>query len=216
MKKLIAIFTVVLFTAPAFAADWSFYGSQRIATWYADRDYGDGVVNGQNDDQATQWYFQGNSRLGAKVKADKVSGQIEFGLGTGGDGGDTNVVTRRAYGVWRFSDNAWLKVGKDNATVTDVISNQMYDADGNLYGEGNFYGRRPAGLTLGIGEFELAFLTPLRLRASALDDRYHRNGGQRYHRRRPGLLHSKTRGGLHAEARHGLHQTLRRLPVLQG
>ena len=70
------------------------------------------------------------------------------------------MVTRRAYGVWHFSDNAWLKVGKDNATVTDVISNQMYDADGNLYGEGNFYGRRPAGLTLGIGDFELAFLTP--------------------------------------------------------
>ena len=31
MKKLIAIFAVVLFAAPAFAADWSFYGSQRIA-----------------------------------------------------------------------------------------------------------------------------------------------------------------------------------------
>ena len=160
MKKLIALFAVLLFAAPAMAADWAFYGSQRIATWYTDRDYGDATVNGQDDDQATQWYFQGNSRLGAKIKADKVSGQIEFGLGKGGDGGDTSVVTRRAYGVWKFTDNAWLKVGKDNATVTDVISNQMYDADGNLYGEGNFYGRRPAGLTLGIGEFELAFLTP--------------------------------------------------------
>ena len=27
MKKPIAIFAVVLFAAPAFAADWSFYGS---------------------------------------------------------------------------------------------------------------------------------------------------------------------------------------------
>ena len=49
-------------------------------------------------------YFQGNSRLGAKVKADKVTGQIELGLGAGGDGGDTNVVTRRAFGVWKVSD----------------------------------------------------------------------------------------------------------------
>jgi hypothetical protein len=160
MKKLITIFAVLLLAAPAMAADWSFYGSQRIGTWYVDRDYGDGVVNGQDDDQATQWYFQGNSRLGVKVKADKVSGQIELGLGTGGDGGDTSVVTRRAFGVWKFTDNAWLKVGKDTSPVTDVISNQWFDADGDLYGEGNFYGRRPAGLTLGIGDFELAFLTP--------------------------------------------------------
>jgi hypothetical protein len=160
MKKLIAIFAVLLLAAPAMAADWSFYGSQRIGTWYVDRDYGDGVVNGQDDDQATQWYFQGNSRMGVRVKADKVSGLIELGLGTGGDGGDTSVVTRRAFGVWKFTDNAWLKVGKDTSPVTDVISNQWFDADGDLYGEGNFYGRRPAGLTLGFGDFEIAFLTP--------------------------------------------------------
>ncbi len=158
MKKLIAIFAVLLFAAPAMAADWSFYGSQRIATWYTDRDYGDGTVNGQDDDQATQWYFQGNSRLGAKVKADKVTGQIELALGAGGDGGDTSVSTRRAYGTWKFSDYGWLKVGKDYSPVTDFISNQWYNADNDLLGEGNFYGRRPAGLTLGLGDFELAFL----------------------------------------------------------
>jgi len=160
MKKPIAIFAVLLLAVPAMAADWSFYGSARIATWYVDRDYGDATVNGQDDDQATQWYFQGNSRLGAKVKANKVSGQIELGLGKGGDGGDTAVTTRRAFGVWRFSDSAWLKVGKDNSTLTDNLSNQFYDADGNMYGEGEFYGRRPAGLTLGIGNFEIAALTP--------------------------------------------------------
>src|SRR5512139_478730 len=165
MKKLIAIFAVLLFVAPAFAADWSFYGSQRIATWYVDRDYGDATVNGQDDDQATQWYFQGNSRLGAKVKADKVSGQIELALAGGGgtsagDGADTNVQTRRAYGTWKFSDNAWLKVGKDYSPVTDFISNQWFDGDNDLLGEGNFYGRRPSGITLGIGNFELAALTP--------------------------------------------------------
>src|SRR5512139_1931101 len=129
MKKLIAIFAVLLFVAPAFAADWSFYGSQRIATWYNDRDYGDGVgANGQDDDQATQWYFQGNSRLGAKVKADKVSGQIELALGAGGDGGDTSVATRRAYGVWKVSDFTQFKVGKDYSPTTDFISNQWYSS----------------------------------------------------------------------------------------
>jgi hypothetical protein len=146
--------------APAFAADWAFYGSQRVGTWYTYRDYGDAVnANGRDDDAGTQWYLQGNSRLGAKVKADKVTGQIELGLG-GSDGSDTDVTTRRAYGTWKFSDNAFLKVGKDYSPVTDFLSNQWYDGDHDMLGDGNFYGRRPSGLTLGFGNFEIAFLTP--------------------------------------------------------
>jgi hypothetical protein len=162
MKKLIAVFAVLLFVAPAFAADWAFYGSQRVGTWYSDRNWGGTDVNGQDDDQGTQMFFQGNSRLGVKVKADKVTGQIELGLsgGNGGDGGDGNATVRRAYGVWKFTDSASLKVGKDYSPVTDFISNQWYNADNDMLGEGNFYGRRPAGLTLGIGNFELAALVP--------------------------------------------------------
>jgi len=162
MKKLIAICAVLLFVAPAFAADWSFYGSERVATWYVSRDFGDTQVNGDSNDAGTQWYFQGNSRFGAKVKADKVSGQIELATqaSNNGNAGDGAVNTRRAYGTWKFSDNAWLKVGKDYSPVTDFISNQWFDADNDLLGEGNFYGNRPNGITLGLGNFELAFLNP--------------------------------------------------------
>src|SRR5512147_656933 len=161
MKKLIAVLVVLLFAAPAFAADWAFYGSQRIGTWYTERSYpGDSSAYGGNSDAATQMYFQGNSRLGAKVKADAVTGQIELALGAGGDGADTSVSTRRAYGVWKINDTFSLKVGKDYSPVTDFISNQWFNADNDMLGEGNFYGRRPAGLTLGIGNFELAALTP--------------------------------------------------------
>jgi hypothetical protein len=161
MKKLIAVLVVLLFAAPAFAADWAFYGSQRIGTWYTEKSYpGDSSAYGNSDDAATQMYFQGNSRLGAKVKADKVTGQIELALGAGGDGGDTSVATRRAYGVWKFSDTGGLKVGKDYSPTTDFISNQWFDADNDLLGTGNFYGRRPAGITLILGGFELAALAP--------------------------------------------------------
>ena len=84
MKKRIAVFSILLFAAPAMAADWSFYGSARIATWSTARDYGYDTANGQDDDQATQWYFQGNSRLlGARVKADKVTGRLELALAQG-------------------------------------------------------------------------------------------------------------------------------------
>jgi len=172
MKKLIAVCAVLLFVAPAFAADWAFYGSQRIATWYTQIDNGAnknlnaGQVNGQGDDAAAQWYFQGNSRVGARVKADKVNGRIELRLAneanekTGGSGGDTNVGTRLAWGEWKFADNASLKVGKMDSTATDIISNMMFNSDNDLLGIGNFYGKRPGGLELNVGNFGLGFFTP--------------------------------------------------------
>ncbi len=161
MKKLIAVLVVLLFAAPALAADWSFYGSQRVGTWYTEREYpGNSNAYGGNSDAATQMYFQGNSRLGAKVKADKVTGQVELALGGGGDGGDGGVNARRAYGVWKVSDFTSFKVGKDYSPVTDFISNQWYSSDNDLLGVGNFYGRRPGGLTLMLGSFELAALVP--------------------------------------------------------
>lgn len=159
MKKLIALFAVLVLAAPAMAADWSFYGSARMATFYVFDDSGDiPRADGQNDDWGLQWDFQGNSRLGAKVKADKVSGHIELGL-KGTDGGDIDVGTRRAYGVWKFSDYASLKVGKDYSPVTRFISGQVFGSDDGLLGSGNFYGKRPGQIGLTIGNFDLAFIT---------------------------------------------------------
>jgi hypothetical protein len=108
MKKFIAVCAVLLLVAPAFAAGWSFYGSERMATWYVSQDFGKNQVAGQDNDSGTQWYMQTNSRFGARVKADKVSGQIELATtaSTTDSAGDGAVNTRRAYGVWKFSDNA--------------------------------------------------------------------------------------------------------------
>ena len=92
--------------------------------------------------------------------------------------------------MWKFSDNAFLKVGKDYSPITDFISNQWFDGDNDLLGNGNFYGRRPAGLTLGFGDFELAFLAP----SYGADSRHHRttgiNGADR--QCRPRLLHPES------------------------
>jgi hypothetical protein len=163
MKKLIAIFAVLLLAAPAMAADWSFYGSQRMSTFYVADDFGDfPPASGEDDDWGLDWDFQGNSRLGARVKADKVTGHIELGL-KGTDGGDIDVGTRRAYGIWKFSDNAGLKVGKDYSPVTRFISGQVFKSDDGLLGAGNFYGKRPGQIGLQLGNFEIAAITnPLR------------------------------------------------------
>ncbi|MCU0585478.1 MAG: hypothetical protein MUC46_05330, partial [Desulfobacterales bacterium] len=95
MKKLIAVLVVLLFAVPAMAQtakapEWSFFGSQRMATFYIADDFGDATVNGSDDDWGLRWDFQGNSRVGARVKADKVGGYIELALTAtnGGDGGD--------------------------------------------------------------------------------------------------------------------------------
>ena len=194
MKKLIAVCAVLLFVAPAFAADWAFYGSQRVNTFFVNNDYGkvgpatttnpttnnpgsrfgvgqDGT--GKNDDWGMQWDFQPGSRFGAKVKADKVSGQIEVGLNmansnggnqfNGTSYGDGYVSARRAYGVWKFSDTGSLKVGKDYTPVSNLISGKAFDDDGGLLGNGDFYGGRYGQVALQVGGFEIAFMTnPLR------------------------------------------------------
>jgi hypothetical protein len=163
MKKGVAFLVVFLVAGPALGADWSFYGSQRMSTFYVNRDYGDFTQPGttEKDDWDLQWNFQTNSRLGGNVKADKVNGKIELALkaANGGDGGDEAVATRVAYGMWKFSDNAALKVGKDYSPVYNAISNQVFKDDDNMEGSGVFHGRRPAGLTLILGGLELALLT---------------------------------------------------------
>jgi hypothetical protein len=160
MKKAWIVLIVVLLAAPSMAADWSFYGSMRMSTFYEYTDFGSAGQpdTGEDDDWGLTWDFQTNSRLGANVKADKVSGKIELAL-KGSDGGDQGVATRIAYGVWNFSENAALKVGKDYSPVTQAISNQVFNSDDDMEGSGVFHGRRPAGLTLILGGLELALLT---------------------------------------------------------
>jgi hypothetical protein len=159
MKKWIAVFAVLLMAGPAMAADWSFYGSQRMATFYIYDDFGDAVrADGEKDDWGLEWDFQGNSRLGVKVKADKVSGQIELGL-KGSNGGDLDVGTRRAYGEWKFAENMKLKVGKDYSAANRFISSQVFAGDDGLGGSGEFYTRRPGQLGLEIGSFQLGLIT---------------------------------------------------------
>lgn len=160
MKKAIAVLSVLLLSVPAMAADWSFYGSQRMSTFYVHQDFGDGTVNGNDDDWGLHWNFQNKSRMGVKVKADKVSGQIEMALwaANGGDGGDEGVTTRRAFGVWNFADGAALKVGKDYSPVSQLFSNQVFNNDDDMEGSGAFHGRRPGGLSLIVGGLEVALL----------------------------------------------------------
>lgn len=166
MKKLLVIIAAVaLLAAPAAAADWNFYGSARMATFFTSDDFGDfdinGVQNGpdDDDDSGLQWSLQGNSRLGARVKGENVDGRIEIAIkGTDSGGGD--VSSRLVYGVWDFGAGK-LKVGKDYTPVSQFISTQTFAADLGLLGVGTFYGFRQSQIALSFGNFTVALIDPL-------------------------------------------------------
>jgi len=162
MKKLtilIAAIALVCFSVPAMAVDWNFYGSARMATFYVSDDYGDGTNPAGTDDKDSElnWNLQGNSRVGANVKAENVKGQFELGL-KGNSSGDVDVGTRRIYGVWDFG-SGWMKVGKDYTPVSQFISGQAFDDDLGLLGVGTQYGNRVGQIAFGFGGFEVALMS---------------------------------------------------------
>ena len=167
MKKLIlAIAALALIASPALAADWNMYGSARMATFYVttDDDHSAqtisdpaGTPNLGTDDSGVRWQLQGNSRLGANVKAENVAGRVELGL-SASDAHDGTPGVRLIYGDWKFSDAGKLRVGKSYTPSSQFISGQAYGDDLGLLGIGTNYGRRVPGLQLMMGGFTVALL----------------------------------------------------------
>jgi hypothetical protein len=157
MKKLFVIIAsvalIAAFAVSAPAADWSFYGNARMATFIVDQDFGDAtfaLATGDDDDEDLVWDLQGNSRVGATVKGDNLSARFEYGTG---------VNLRRLYGEYDFGGFK-LKIGQDYTPVTEFISGQAFDTDLGLIGAGNFYGGRAPQIAVSFGNFEVAFIRP--------------------------------------------------------
>ena len=168
MKKLIAVFAVLLFVAPAFAADWAFYGSQRVAPGIPTRISATANYRCQRPGQRLRHPMVSPGQLPPRRQGQGRQGHRPDRTGDDGlrqrrrlsDQADGAVNTRRAYGQWKFSDNASLKVGKDYSPATDFISNQWFDADNDLFGDGQLLRPASGRAHPGIGDFELAFLAP--------------------------------------------------------
>jgi hypothetical protein len=166
MKKLIMVFAAMaLIASPALAVDWNFYGNARMATFYTSRDLGDALntPGGENEDSDLQWALQGNSRVGATVKAESISGRFELGLGGdgtqwSGDGGDASAGTRRIEATWDFGAGKLL-VGKTYGPVNQFLSGQVFAGDAGLLGRGFLYGGRPGMIQLSFGGFKVALIS---------------------------------------------------------
>ena len=139
---------VALFSMSASAADWNFYGSARVQTFYTHTDNKNGLKDTTDYGQS----LQGNARIGAKV-SDELMGRFEYGA----SGGDANI--RHLYGEWNFGSGKLL-VGQTVSPLNMSLSNQVYDTDENLNSYGNpFAGRQPM-LQLTFGNFKIAAISP--------------------------------------------------------
>jgi len=149
MKKqvsMIAALMVMLYGGMAFAADWNFYGSARVETFFTDSD--------QDDSTTFSESLQGNSRIGAKVNVnDELTGRFEYGT----SGGNANI--RLLYGEWNFGPGS-LTVGQDYTPLYMPVSNQVYGADNGLGGWGEAYPGRHAQVKLKFGDFQIAAVSP--------------------------------------------------------
>jgi len=149
MKKqvsMIAALMVMLYGGMAFAADWNFYGSARVETFFTDSD--------QDDSTTFSESLQSNSRIGAKVNVnDELTGRFEYGT----SGGNANI--RLLYGEWNFGPGS-LTVGQEYTPLYMPVSNQVYDTDNGLGGWGEAYPGRHAQIKLKFGGFQIAAVSP--------------------------------------------------------
>jgi hypothetical protein len=161
MRKLFVVLAalafVAAFTAPAFAAEWSFYGHTRLTTFWADEDFGDfnpfGKTDDWDDDFDLNHDLQGNTRIGANVKVtDNLVGRFEFGVGS-------DITRRLHYGEYNFGAFKLL-VGQTYGPVNMFISSQVFGGDTNMLPYGGVYGGRNPMVQFKFGGFKLAFLTP--------------------------------------------------------
>lgn len=149
MKKfIVAVAALALMAGSAYAAEWNFYGSARVATFYNDVETINSVTaDAKNISEA----LQSNSRIGANVKvSDELTGRFEYGTG---------VNVRLLYGEWNFGAGKFL-VGQDYVPLYTEGPGQVYSTDNGLIGWGLAYGGRKAQLKLTFGDFQIAAVAP--------------------------------------------------------
>jgi hypothetical protein len=148
--------------------DWNLYGSSRVQTWYTSIDYGDGLnpAGTADDDTELQWGtgngLANNSRFGARVKAENISGRVEIQMKANSDGDPGSYIStesRLLYGEWKFGAGKLL-LGKDYTPISQFVSGQAYNEDLGLLAIGAAYGNRISQAKLTFGGLQIALVEP--------------------------------------------------------
>ena len=126
MKKfIVALAAVAMMATSAYAAEWNFYGSASVDTFWTDTD----VINATGPDAGYQVGVENITSanvIGANVKvSDELTARFEYANGGAAD----NVSLRHLYGTWNFGAGA-LTVGRTDGAFDTSISSQVYGDDG--------------------------------------------------------------------------------------
>lgn len=150
MKKLLSgIIALMVVTASAHAAEWNFYGSAIVNSFYTDVD-STGAASAKN----LEFGLSGESVIGAEVKvSDTLTGMFEYGAEDG------TATVRYLYGVWNFGPGSLL-IGQDDGTLAHPGSDQVYGDDAGLGGWGEMSSARKAQVKLIFKDFRVAFRAP--------------------------------------------------------
>jgi len=137
-----AVSMILIFCGSALGAEWNFYGSARMATFWTESDLSDTTSLNES--------LQSNARIGAKVRvSDELTGRFEYGA----KDGDANI--RYLYGEWDFGPGSLL-VGQYETPLYMPVSNQVYNTDNGLEGWGEAAPGRRAQIRLKFGGFQIA------------------------------------------------------------
>lgn len=159
MKRLFVVFAAVAlvgaFAVSAMAAEWNFFGSARMATFFQDKDETSPAVGwaglAAGDDDGSVWDLQGNARIGANVKAGDIGGGFEYGTG---------VNVRKLFGTYNFGGGEILVGQTYSPTCDRFYSNQVWGADEDLLSTGQFYAGRNPMIRLSMSGFDIALVKP--------------------------------------------------------
>ncbi|MCF8106870.1 MAG: hypothetical protein K9K64_15415 [Desulfohalobiaceae bacterium] len=153
MKKLMIVLLslafVGAFVLPSFAADWNFYGSSRMSTFYED------FSDEAGDDDDLTWTLQGNARIGATVQGDVIGGGFEYGHSTGGG----TPTLRKMYGTAQLGGGTLL-LGQTYTPFNFFYSNQVFESDNDLLAQGGVYNGREPMIQYECAGFEFALVEP--------------------------------------------------------
>ncbi len=151
MKRVvICLVALVLFSGVGHAADWNFYGSARVNTFWSQED----VIGGADGDTNFDQVLLACSRIGANAKvSDEVTGVFEYGAYQG------KVSLRHLYGIWDFGAGKLL-IGQTDILVRFPGSSQVFQEENALGGTGELAGSRAPQLRLTFGGLQLAAVRP--------------------------------------------------------
>lgn len=160
MKKLMVIAVLFVFmTGSAWAAaEWNFYGSARVSTFYSNFD-NDPFAPGTNTENY-EMDLNGNARIGANVKVnDDLTARFEYGAK------QDKANIRILWGEWNFGKGT-LGIGQNYTPLLFPYSNMVYNIHGKEEGDinmsifGMLYGGRKPMIRLEFGGFQIAVVEP--------------------------------------------------------